>query len=1125
MNWSLLIKRNLLYYWRTNLAVIFGVAISVAVLAGALLVGDSVRASLRDIFVSRLGNTSLIVFSSGFFREQLAEQLATGSCPLISLDAVVTHQESRRRGGSVRVYAIDQRFFEFNGRSHIKAPAGREALLSPAIAQEIGAEPGDSILVRVEKPTSIPLESLHGRKDDVARSIRLDVRDILTTGQLGEFSLQPQQGSVRSVFVPLKLAQRDLEVPSKVNAVLVSESDSRELIEHALKSNFALDDLGIKLRSLENQGCLSLESDSGFVTDALAEKTADTAAENGLKPSSILTYLVNTMESEGHQVPYSLLTALDEDSFERIATLGGAQLNSEKSRKASPSSNPGPILLNAWTARELDAHPAEVIKLEYYLWEDRGRLSTGTAEFRIQGIIPMEGAALDRDLVPDYPGITGSESLTDWDPPFPMELSRIRPIDEDYWRRYRTTPKGFIRLSDGQRLWRSRFGGLTSMRIRSSRAAGLGAMRDTFQAALRARIDPIAMGFSIQPARAEGLEASRGATDFGEYFLYFSFFLVVAALLLTGLFFILGIQQRLHEIGLLKAIGFSAAALRSIFLKEGLVLALAGSLLGLIGAAAYGWLMMLGLRTWWVGAVGTTLLSLHLSSQSLLIGGAAGIVTALGFSAWTLRRIAPASARSLLTGAWRLGKSSKAGAQRPTSRLIAFAVFACLGLLALVGSAAGVLGQVGGFFGAGSLLLIALLLLESAWLRSRTGGMLTGRGWLSVSRLGFRSAAYRPGRSILCIALIAFATFIIVAVDAFRQDTSAMSLDKKAGRGGFSLLAESLIPIVNDPNTVEGQEAVGLIASDRDALDGVVINRFRVRPGDDASCLNIYQPRNPRVLAPTEDFIRSGRFAFQDTLAKTPEEKANPWLLLDEETLDGTIPAIADANSMTYVLHKKLGDEIVIMETGRQPARLRLVAALSNSLLQGELLISEKNFLDTFPEQEGYRFFLIETPPNRSTEVAAVLEERLSDFGFDALDTSERLAAFYRVENTYLSTFQALGALGLMLGTFGLATILLRNTLERRKELALLRAVGYKRQHFQIMVLAENMLLLASGLAIGSICALIAILPAFSSRGGSLLGVTVIALLGGVIATGLIASLAATTAALRSPLLAALRAE
>jgi ABC-type antimicrobial peptide transport system permease subunit len=153
------------------------------------------------------------------------------------------------------------------------------------------------------------------------------------------------------------------------------------------------------------------------------------------------------------------------------------------------------------------------------------------------------------------------------------------------------------------------------------------------------------------------------------------------------------------------------------------------------------------------------------------------------------------------------------------------------------------------------------------------------------------------------------------------------------------------------------------------------------------------------------------------------------------------------------------------------------------------------------------------------------LEERLSDFGFDVVPTAERLANFHRVENTYLSTFQMLGGLGLLLGTLGMAAVLLRNVLERRRELALLRAVGYNANHLAVMVIAENIFLLTSGLVIGVVCALLAIAPVFFERGGRMPSISLGFLLLAVLLSGLTASIVATWATLTSPLLPALRAE
>ena len=441
------------------------------------------------------------------------------------------------------------------------------------------------------------------------------------------------------------------------------------------------------------------------------------------------------------------------------------------------------------------------------------------------------------------------------------------------------------------------------------------------------------------------------------------------------------------------------------------------------------------------------------------------------------------------------------------------------------------IGQVGGFFGAGTFLLVALLFFWSAWLKSDKRQTIAGQGFAPMMRMGFRNASIRPSRSVLCIALIASAAFIIVSVDAFRKDGGAASLDPKSGTGGYPLLAESLLPIVHDPNSEQGRDELNLLD---DTFKDVKLTRFRLRPGDDASCLNLYAPRSPRVLGATEEFIKANRFSFASSLATTDEQKANPWLLLKDESAIGTsagprsaIPAIADANSLAYVLHLKVGDETALTSSRGETVKLKIVGALSDSIFQGELLMAESNFVKVFPDQQGYRVFLAETakPTETAASVASGLEDRLSDYGFDAISTDEKLASFHQVENTYLSTFQTLGGLGLLLGTFGLATVLLRNVLERRRELAVMRAVGYQSSHLSLMIVAENALLLGCGLLTGVVCAALAIAPAFIARGGKLSAVSLILLLLAVLLTGLAASLLAVRAAVRSPLLASLRTE
>jgi putative ABC transport system permease protein len=1044
-----LVRRSLVYYWRTNLAAILGVATAVGVLSGALLVGDSVRTSLRDLVLSRLGKTEAVVSSAQFFRERLAAE-ASGSAPLIVMQGVVTNDKDGRRASKVAVYGVDDRFFQFNGYTQ-SSPLGNEARLTPALAHEIGVQNGGTVLLRIEKPSAIPRESIQGHKEDPGRTLRLT-----GANDAPEFALQPSQGDVSAIYVSLRRLQRDLAQQSRVNALLLPSAAFQ-------KNKITLDDLGIKIRTLPNG--LSIETASAVLSDALVS-TVQKAAGGNAQP--IFSYVANSIRIGDREVPYSIVTGMGNDL---------------------PADG---IALDDWAAKDLNAKPGDDVTLDYYYWEPSGSLVTRTAKFKLTKILPMTGIAIDRDLTPEYPGITEAKTIGDWDPPFPIDLKKVRPRDEDYWKEYRTAPKAFVSLATAQKLWGSRFGKVTSMRVEGSDAAA-------FAEKLRALVDPQSLGMAIVEPRAQALKQAEGSTDFGEYFTYFSFFLVVSALLLTGLFFQLGIGQRLREIGTLRAVGFPASKIRRLFVAEGLVLSLAGVVAGSIGAVAYAAFLLYGLKTWWRGAVGTGLLRLHVSAESLMSGAIAGVLIALLCVLATLRSLKRSSPRDLLSGNRAVEENPKHG----TRWLRIVAALSTLTAIALVGAAlAHSIPDAGAFFGAGTLLLIGAVFFEWARLRGQIGTV------TSVVKLGVRNASYRPGRSVLVIALISSAVFLVVALDAFRRPPVAAS-DPHSGTGGFPLAAESQLPIFWDLNTPAGRENLNL-----NAVKDAKFYAFRLRPGEDASCLNLYEPRTPRILGASREFTALHRFTFVPYSTETFGDPS--WSLLDADTQDGAIPAVADANSVTYVLHRKVGD---VFDAGG--IKVKLVAALDDSIFQSEIIISEKNFTRAFPDEQGFRYFLIDGPPS----ITAPLEDALSDYGFDVVSTPARLAAFHRVENTYLSTFQALGGLGVLLGTLGLGAVLLRNVMERRKELALLRAVGYRPEHLRTMVIAENAYLLVAGTLIGAVSATIAILPAFLERGGHLPNPSLALLLLAVPVAGMAASLIAVRIVARAPLLETLRAE
>ena len=1095
--------QGLSFYRRTYVAVACGVGAAVAVLAGAWLVGHSVRQSLADLVERRLGRTDVVVSAEVPFTEALAIRIGV---PILTLSGIVEHQTSSRRAGQVQVYGIDDRFFTFHGVI-AKAPRDADVLLSPDLAAELGAAAGDTVLVRVARPTDIPLDSLHGRKEDVGRTIRLRFHGVLPAESMGEFSLTPTQGPARIAFVPLARLQRDLGLAGRVTAALASGPDAAD--GRQLRESITADDIGITFAPVQNGAAAAIESSGGLVRDAVAAAATEAARAQGLPVTPVLTWLATKMTVSGRTIPYSLVTALSPD------VPGDAELGRHL---AAPATGDPPIVLNEWAARELQAAIGAPLELEFYRWADEGRLVTDRARFQVRGIVPLRGLPADPRLAPEYPGITESKRVSDWDPPFPIDLRMVRPQDEAYWEQHRTTPKAFIPLETGQRLWRTRHGSLTSIRIGPlATGADVNAVIDRVRSDTMQRLTPTAAGFTVVDVREQQMTASAGATDFGAYFSYFSFFLVVSALLIAGLFFRLSIEQRLPQIGVLRASGFSLPAVRRLFLSEGAVVVIAGSVLGV--ALAIGWaaLMMYGLRTWWVGAVSTTRLRLSLDVVALASGALAAAVAAFLAIAVTVRGLSRSTPRQLLHG-----ESGTPRTARGFGKIVAI-VSLSLALVVSALSGAGLIAAAGGFFGAGTLALIGGLGVL-AWRLRRTSADAPAAAIGRLLWLGRRNAGWKPGRSLTSAGLVAAAVFLLVSVDAFRK-APATAADRRSGTGGFSLIGDAALPIIHDPTSRDGQEALNLTTDD--ALSGVTVTPFRLRPGDDTSCLNLYQPKRPRVAGVPAAFVQANRFRFRHFAAGLTPPDGNGWQLLDTADAGGIVPAIVDQTSLQYVLHAAVGDVITIDTETARPVKLRIVASLDDSVLQGEILIAERAFTTLFPDAPGYRMLLVDIAsptPERTDAVTRSLEERLEPFGVDVQETARRLESFHRVENTYLSTFQALGGLGLLLGVIGLSAVIARNVLERRRELALLGATGFAPRHLRTVVATEQLSLLAAGLVIGVVAALVAIAPVIADRGGRLPMLSFV-WIGLVAVAGVLSTLWATRQVRRTPLINALRAE
>ncbi len=179
-----LVLASLVYHGRMNLAVACGVAVGTAVLTGALLVGDSMRGSLRRLTLDRLGRIEEVLVADRFFRAKLADELAAepgfsrcaaAAVPVILLRASLENADpqSPARANQVNLIGCDERFWELGaaagGPPGSACRAGAKSCSTSRWPSNSACSVGDAVMVHLPKPGAIPAESTLGRTRDDPR--------------------------------------------------------------------------------------------------------------------------------------------------------------------------------------------------------------------------------------------------------------------------------------------------------------------------------------------------------------------------------------------------------------------------------------------------------------------------------------------------------------------------------------------------------------------------------------------------------------------------------------------------------------------------------------------------------------------------------------------------------------------------------------------------------------------------------------------------------------------------------------------------------------------------------------------------------------------------------------------
>jgi putative ABC transport system permease protein len=1105
--WKFLI-RSLSFYAKSHVGTFLGAVIASSILIGALVVGDSVRGSLLDMAMARLGRIDTVITGNDrLFREALADALEAEPfadiTPALQLPAVGSASGGEARANQSQLIGVRPEFWSMGLKPTPDAHPGKEEVtLSRALASQLKVEPGDNIILRVQKPSLISPDAPLAPEEDTSLALTLTVAHIVEDASMGRFSLHASQLPPWNAFVDLEFLQTELETPGKANLLLLAQSgdtptaptDGTAALE-TLREHWTLEDTQLNWVDLNATGGngYELRSERVFMNDV----SVNSALQASEKGKGLLTYFVNGIKKGDRETPFSMVTAAE----------SGFLPTDMKDDE---------IVITQWLADDLDAKQGDSIDLSYFVVGLGRALEETSVRFTVRDIVPLEQPYADPTFMPDFPGLKDADNCRDWDTGFPIDLDKIRSKDNDFWEEHKGTPKAFITLARGKEIWKNRFGSLTAVRYSGVTTEE---ERNLITQQIQKRLDPAKIGIMSIPVKQQAWASVSQSQDFGGLFIGFSFFLITAALILMNLLFQFVIEQRTREAGILMALGMTPKRLKQFLLREGVLLSLLGTIVGAILAVLYAKGMLYGLSTIWRDAVGTSSLTFHFNTPTVA-GGFVGSIAVAGLTLWFgLRKQLQKPAQVLLTESQVEGQTLDKGNSGSSKW---FLIGSACGLGAIGAAALGAMGDpskaAGAFFGAGALMLVSGLLLASAYLRKLQTA--SGDHSPSLVQWGLRNASRRRKRSLATVSMLACGSFLIIAVGANKLDALRDADQRASGTGGFAFWGESSKPIIKDLNTEDGAFSYNLFPED---LEGVRFVSFRQRAGEEASCLNLNRAQRPRILGVNPQELASRKaFTFAQTWAKVPED-GSAWDLLSKNEPDGTIPGIADFNSIMWAMGKSVGDILIFQNTNGETFKVRLVAGIANSILQGNVIIAETAFTTQFPNEAGYKVFLVDAPTEKKEDVSKNLSRAMEDEGLTLTDTIDRMSAFNAVQNTYLSTFQLLGGLGMILGSFGLGAVVLRNLLDRRAELGLLAAVGFTKNRIRLLVLVEHVGLLMAGLLIGTISALMAVYPSLQSPGADIPYASLAATLGVICTTGFVWTWLAAQSALNGRFLDALR--
>jgi len=231
---------------------------------------------------------------------------------------------------------------------------------------------------------------------------------------------------------------------------------------------------------------------------------------------------------------------------------------------------------------------------------------------------------------------------------------------------------------------------------------------------------------------------------------------------------------------------------------------------------------------------------------------------------------------------------------------------------------------------------------------------------------------------------------------------------------------------------------------------------------------------------------------------------------------DAPIAAILDDATARWALkYGGVGSRFTLPDEEGVAVEFEIVGLLEPGILQGWVIVAERDFERLFPSRSGYSMALVDAGDADPGAVERAVRGAWVDAGVTTEPALGRLRRLSAVQNTFLAAFQALGTLGLLLGTAGVAAVQVQGVLERVGTFGLLAALGFPGRSSRAVVVLETLFMVGLGLAVGAVAGAVT-LPAHVAGGRASVPVGWILVTAALsLAVALLAGLAATRAVAR----------